>query len=372
MEETSVTVSRMAAEASRISLEETAVAATRMAAEASGISSMETSVAASSRCRVFAVSDIHTDYPANATWLTSALSAAVYSNDVLIVAGDVSHSIERLRTTLTSLKQVFREVFFTPGNHDLWLAAKGKDEFESSLAKLDGMLKLCEELGVHTQPKLVGGVWIVPLLSWYHSSWDVEPNIVEVEVLPTHMVAVDFFRCTWPTHLDPLTDSLAKHFDGLNDTAQLQHFLATRGQTPVISFSHFLPFQELLPEKRFLFYPNLPKMAGSEPLSSRVRALAPDVHVFGHTHFSWDAKVNGIRCIQAPLAYPSERHRVGGAVPFEIWNGSGFTPYPQPAYWSDLYRVQDRTPHNVTLAPWVRQHMGLTHQYGPIYGSGSK
>jgi hypothetical protein len=51
--------------------------------------------------------------------------------------------------------------------------------------------------------------------------------------------------------------------------------------------------QALLPEKRYLFYPNLAKAAGSEPLAHRLRALRPDVNIFGHTHFSWDATVEG-------------------------------------------------------------------------------
>ena len=54
--------------------------------------------------------------------------------------------------------------------------------------------------------------------------------------------------------------------------------------------------QALLPEKRYLFYPNLAKAAGSEPLAQRLRALKPDVHIFGHTHFSWDANIEGVQC----------------------------------------------------------------------------
>ena len=58
--------------------------------------------------------------------------------------------------------------------------------------------------------------------------------------------------------------------------------------------------QALLPEKRYLFYPNLAKAAGSVPLAQRLRALTPDVHVFGHTHFSWDADIEGVQsgCLQ--------------------------------------------------------------------------
>lgn len=52
--------------------------------------------------------------------------------------------------------------------------------------------------------------------------------------------------------------------------------------------------QALLPEKRYLFYPNLAKAAGSQPLARRLTALQPDIHIFGHTHFSWDAGIEGL------------------------------------------------------------------------------
>lgn len=53
--------------------------------------------------------------------------------------------------------------------------------------------------------------------------------------------------------------------------------------------------QALLPEKRYLFYPNLAKAAGSQPLAQRLRALQPDVNIFGHTHFSWDDNIEGLQ-----------------------------------------------------------------------------
>merc|ERR1712072_42313 len=71
------------------------------------------------------------------------------------------------------------------------------------------------------------------------------------------------------------------------------------GQHPVddivVSFSHFLPRLELLPEKRYLYFPPLAKFVGSTWLGRRVEQLRPDVHVFGHTHFGWDQEIGGIR-----------------------------------------------------------------------------
>jgi hypothetical protein len=49
------------------------------------------------------------------------------------------------------------------------------------------------------------------------------------------------------------------------------------------------------------------KAVGSDPLGDHIRRLQPDLHLFGHSHFSWDATVHGVRCLQAPLCYPAER-----------------------------------------------------------------
>ena len=79
--------------------------------------------------------------------------------------------------------------------------------------------------------------------------------------------------------------------------------------------SHFLPHQALLPEKRFLTFPPLAKAVGSAPLAARLARLRPAAHVFGHSHFAWDAVLpDGARYVQAPLCYPSERARRGKSV----------------------------------------------------------
>jgi hypothetical protein len=65
--------------------------------------------------------------------------------------------------------------------------------------------------------------------------------------------------------------------------------------------------QSLLPEKRMLFQPNLAKAVGSDYIQRRIEELRPIAHIFGHTHFAWDAVVGGVRYVQWPLAYPQER-----------------------------------------------------------------
>jgi len=289
---------------------------------------------------VYAISDLHTDYRVNMDWIRSLPchdpSRTQLEQSVIIVAGDISDSLLIIEETLRLLKEKFWKVFFVPGNHEAWVRGDPErhDGATDSVAKLQRVLQLCTSLGVCVRPAALGRLLLLPLLSWHHKSFDQEPD---VEGIPRagSMTIADFAKCCWPAEVtgpeghggmqlaqwaDSLNDHLAG-FLGLDGVGMPSQTLSLNRSRPhpgsagsgdagadVISFSHFLPSQELLPEKRFLTYPNLAKAVGSLPLGDRLRLLKPDVHVFGHTHFSWDATLDdGIRYIQAPLCYPQER-----------------------------------------------------------------
>ncbi|ERN10220.1 uncharacterized protein LOC18438392 [Amborella trichopoda] len=316
--------------------------------------------------RVFVLSDLHTDYSENMVWI-KGLSVMNYKNDVLLVAGDVAETYEMFVYTMSLLKDRFHGVFFVPGNHDLWCRRKG-EKYHDSLAKLSALLDACRELGVETSPNIVDGVGIIPLFSWYHESFDREKDITGVAIPSLKMACKDFHACKWPKNLSSKDLSLAKHFDDIN----AKHTDATNGivsrSKQIITFSHFLPRPELCPEKRMLFYPNLPKVIGSDYLEARLRTLhgihgSPHAcHMFGHTHFCWDIWLQGIRYVQAPLAYPRERKRGmnGGAewLPFCIFDSEngGLPPKLSECYWSDYYTSHKREPDNTQLAPWVAKY----------------
>lgn len=144
----------------------------------------------------------------------------------------------------------------------------------------------------------------------------------------------------------------------------------THDSEVVISFSHFLPREELLLEKRFLAMPNaLPKASGSAFLRQRVEDVRPDVHIFGHTHFAWDATIEEVRYIQAALAYPAERRTrwpslaMGdfGAEPLLVWSSyTGFVP-KMHCRWSTYYEHHAREPKRVfELAAYAARHYKKT------------
>jgi hypothetical protein len=144
------------------------------------------------------------------------------------------------------------------------------------------------------------------------------------------------------------SDSFDEVIDNNNNNINNNNDNDDDGET-VISFSHFLPRIELLPEKRFFFflllyiifkYCNnnikfflniflfiisfmliivyisfyfcfyrflfngfLSRVVGSNILEKQIRQLKPHLHLFGHTHIPIDLTIDDIRYIQWPLGY---------------------------------------------------------------------
>ena len=192
--------------------------------------------------RVYALSDLHVDYARNMSFLQQ-LSDTEYADDTLLLAGDISDNLERLKTGLTYLRSKFRRVFFVPGNHDLWVRRK---ESTDSIAKFWSVLHLCQSLGVETSPAKVvnsedAGAWIVPLFSWY-----VKPEEGRCSLFvpkagddPTLSMWSDNRFTKWQTAANG--EPIANYFLRLNEKNVHRLYDA-----PVISFSHFLPRTDLI------------------------------------------------------------------------------------------------------------------------------
>lgn len=317
--------------------------------------------------RVRCISDVHVDEAENRRWIENLPE---HPEDVLLVAGDLTDNLALAREALRALRGKYREVFCVPGNHDLWISRKEESGITDSLKKLHAFLAMCADEDVCTQPRQVGadedgagGIWIVPLLSWHHQSFDTEPDITCWEGIPTaDQCMSDYRRCKWPSPLRQDDDSVARQLDEMNDRAAPLPESAGSERSPIISFSHFVPRVDLNPEKRFLFMPCLNKAVGSRFLGERVERLGSAMHVFGHTHFGWDATHDGTRYVQAALGYPNEwRERRGsmeiGSLPDEpvtLWDSvDGFVP-PMVARWSQYYERNPRRPELThMLAPYV-------------------
>ncbi len=278
--------------------------------------------------RIFALSDLHVDYPENLAWVES-LSRSDYTGDVLLVAGDISHDEPLLCRAMEVLRPRFRAVFFVSGNHDLWLRDSG---YEDSLAKFYALMERCRALGIETRPQRAdeGGPWIVPLQAWYMQPHEGEGSLfVEKQGEDPELgMWADKRAVRWPQfdgHSGP-----AAYFLSLNDCD-----VTDDRQYPVITFSHFLPRPELMfwteqefaatglppldPQPRF----NFSRVAGCRKLDEQIRSLNACLHVYGHQHRNRDRLIEGVRYVSHCLGYPREREqgRVRGVEggPLLVW-----------------------------------------------------
>ena len=266
--------------------------------------------------RIFALSDLHVDYKRN-MYLLQQMSDTEYADDTLLLAGDISHDLDLLKTCLLQLRAKFRCVFFVPGNHDLWIRRK---ECVDSIAKFRLILSLCQSLNVETSPAKVGGsedtacVWIVPLFSWYvkPEEGDCSLYVPKAGDDPTLLMWSDNRFTRWPTPKN--SETTADYFLHLNEKNIRRTYDA-----PVISFSHFLPRTDLIfgsehetktsgirrkdRHPRF----NFSRVAGCTCLENQIRQLNSRVHVYGHQHRDRFRRVDEVLYVSRCLGYPHDR-----------------------------------------------------------------
>lgn len=237
--------------------------------------------------RILAISDLHVDYESNALWV-NGLSNAEYQQDTLILAGDVSDCPDKLAACFEALARKFQSVFFVPGNHDLWVNSPSS----CSLDKFEQVLDIARSQDIITSASKVGNYYIVPIFAWYDYSFG--------EPCPFILQAwSDFKRCRWPSEYH-------------HPKKTLEYFLTKN--TPInapenveiISFSHFLPRIDLMPEyippSKRVVYPVL----GSIEIESLIRTLQPKKHIYGHSHVNRSIDIDGIHYINNAFGYPDE------------------------------------------------------------------
>mmetsp|Transcript_2750 Transcript_2750/g.4246 ORF Transcript_2750/g.4246 Transcript_2750/m.4246 type:complete len:409 (-) Transcript_2750:1585-2811(-) len=367
--------------------------------------------------RCFCVSDIHADGPHALNWIKAHCQRAHNEENaftVMIIPGDIGNSPEKVQKILLQLAAVYDAVCYLPGNHEAWVVKD--NDLGNSFDQLNLILSNARSIGVHVGPLRIvckasesvdvnpAAVVIMPLYAWYHSNWDTEvdiltnPSYLEYRKLNDFSsLWSDFSFCKWPSSLVSKQDfidlygqstSLAEHFARINepflypicnddrDIAEIipsdmkPHSPIVKDNDTVISFSHFLPRIELLPEKRFLYEPLLAKVVGSNALERQVRRLQPHLHLFGHTHIPIDLTLDGIRYVQWPLGYAREAtaqcSKIFSSGPLLVYDsrlGSGPGGLPPnmtslDTHWSKYYRESSRDESQMEdLAPWVMTYL---------------
>ena len=291
--------------------------------------------------RVWAISDLHTDFRENMRWVSN-LSLEDYTSDIIIVAGDISDDIGILEKTLLLLKHRFAHVFFVPGNHDLWIR---RDGYSHSLEKFYKVLNVCASCEVEYSPRLIGeetpSLCVLPLFSWYVKPEEGPDSLYmrKPGEDPGLKVWMDDYHIVWPVFDG--ADNASDFFLGRNLEHDTRFFRA-----PVLSFSHFLPRRDLImslkrpvdkqgrpfkdPHPKF----NFSRFAGSAHLDIQLRAMGSVFHIYGHQHRNRYREIEGVRYFSHNLGYARERAFAGIDdklyFPKLVWSEEdGFSTYPE-------------------------------------------
>ena len=93
---------------------------------------------------------------------------------------------------------------------------------------------------------------------------------------------------------------VAEYFDGLN---KIDVSASTRG---VITFSHFLPRIDVMPNAIPLRHRYLYPVLGTTRLEERLRKLNSTTHVYGYSHVNRRVTIDGVTYINHAFGYPQE------------------------------------------------------------------
>jgi len=211
-----------------------------------------------------------------------------FQDDLLILAGDISHDVNQFRKCISELTRRFRAVLFVPGNHDLWIVG---NEFSNSFDKFYFICNIVKESGATVSPVSYSGFTIVPLFSWYDYSFG-QPSY---ELLNIWM---DYKACVWPEDIN--FENINGYFLNKNpDKLAITHNL-------VMTFSHFLPRIDVIPEYIRARCQKIHPVLGSVALDDQIRLLKSSIHVYGHSHVNNQVEIDGVRYINNAFGSPKE------------------------------------------------------------------
>ncbi len=240
--------------------------------------------------RLFAISDVHVDYPANARWVEK-LSDTDYRDDVLILAGDLTEDRRLLAWCLGRFAAKFHQVLFVPGNHDLWV--RREPAGACSLRKFGHVMEIATDAGVSMSPYRCAGTTIVPLFGWYDYSFGQPDDDLG-------MLWMDYRACRWPEGFD--APKLTEHFLGLNPTS----LPLADPDDRIVTFSHFLPRIDLIPSYVPQPLRQIDPVLGSTGIERQLRSLGAQLHVYGHSHISRRVVLDGVTYLNSAFGYPQE------------------------------------------------------------------
>ena len=259
--------------------------------------------------RLWALSDLHVSHPANRNALGDFPS---HPDDWLILAGDLTDGAQRFDWLLRQLTPRFRQLVWTPGNHELW-TVPGTDPDLRGVALYDRLVAIARSHGVLTpeDPYPIvehrnGEILIAPLFLLYDYSFR-PPSVARAEVVgwarETGAVCSDEYLL----HPDPFPDRDSWCADRCERTAA--RLASCPPGIPKVLINHF-PLEE-----EHAVLPRIPRFTpwcGTRRTRGWHRRYGAGAVVYGHLHIRGTRWLDGVPFQEVSLGYPRQWDRNRG------------------------------------------------------------
>jgi 3',5'-cyclic AMP phosphodiesterase CpdA len=253
--------------------------------------------------RLFAISDLHLGNKANRNALVS-LSA--HPEDWLILAGDVGETTEHLIFALSILTQKFKQIVWTPGNHDLWTlpftstAKKGEYKYSE-------LLSVCSDYKVLTPEDTFAEITIqnlkyiiAPILTLYDYSF--RPENIRLEN------AVSWAKESGVMCADEEL-LFSDPYDSIVDWCQKRCKLTEArlkelpSDIPIILVNHFPVLEE---HTKLQHFPRFTLWCGTKNTEDWINKFNIKIVVFGHMHKRETIYKKGVKFEEVSFGYPCD------------------------------------------------------------------
>lgn len=251
--------------------------------------------------KLYAISDLHLERKKNREALEQL---AHFPDDGLILAGDICSTVEQLDDALESLTKKFKQLFWVPGNHELWLT---NEDHNSSVEKYHDLVKVCRRWQVAT-PEDDYQHWIhedrkfliVPMNLLYDYSF--RPDHIE-----EHQV-IDWAKESGVLCRDEHLFDVGEYesiqqwcWERISYTQQ--RLAACDKNTPLILVNHFPLRYDLV---RTMRIPRFSIWCGTKHTENWHKDFNVSAVISGHLHMRSTDYRDGVRFEEVSLGYPND------------------------------------------------------------------
>ncbi len=266
------------------------------------------------------MSDLHLDFYINntnpsGTKMYRAIQRFVDNNtkqevgDIIIMAGDISHYNTQTQTLIEILKDRYKEVLFTAGNHEMYLISGNmKDKYQCvSERRIDELSIVAETTGAHFLNGDVfeaGGIKVGGSCGWYNLptkqdilDWNkyTRDSTLIFNGYPIHAAYGGEVRVPWDTQA-----FYEQELQKLKNIAEVGCDILVNHVAQLIPPLFTVPnAYKNAPSNKFYYTDNY----------NLIKQSGCSLYVFGHTHDSYEFTRDGVEAICNPIGYPGENPR---------------------------------------------------------------